>query len=92
MGDPLAIGVLIRVKAFALAISETNKALVGPLLTDKTCGQCQQVVDLYREHGAPARVAAQFLANKAPGLPVLRNAGARQHRDPCKQSEVTGQR
>ena len=37
-------------------------------------------------------MAAQFLADKTPGLPVLRHAGARQYRYPGKQREVTGQR
>jgi len=89
VSNPLAIGVLIRVKAFALAVGEANKALVSAFFTDKTCREGQQIVDLYREHGTTAGVAAQFLADEAPGLPMLRHAGARQHRDPGKQGEVT---
>ena len=92
MGDPFAICVLIGVEAFALAVGEADKALAGAFFADKAGRQCQQVVDLHREHGAAAGVAADFLADKTSGLPVLRHSGTRQHRDPGKQSEVTGQR
>ena len=47
VGDPLTIGVLVGVKALALAVGETNKALVGALFTDKACSQGQKVVDLH---------------------------------------------
>ena len=90
MGNPFAIGILVWVEAFALPVSETDKALTRAFFADKTCCQRQQVIDLYRQHGAAIRVA-DFLADEAPGLPVFRDAGARQHRDPGKDGEVAGQ-
>ena len=50
VGDPFAIGVLVRVEAFALTVSETNKALSRAFFADKPRRQLQQVVDLHRQH------------------------------------------
>ena len=47
MGDPLAIGVLVGVKALALTVREANKTLMGALFTDKARREGKQVVDLY---------------------------------------------
>ena len=71
MGDPFAIGVLVRVKALALTVGEANKALVRAFFADKACGEGQQVIDLYRQHRTTAGVAAQLLADKTSGLPVF---------------------
>ncbi len=91
VGDPIVIGILVGVEAFALAIGEADKALLRTFFADKTCGQAEQVADLYRQHGASAGALADFLADKAPGLPVLGHPGARQHRDPDEQREVARQ-
>ena len=84
MSDPLTVSILIGIKAFALTIGKADKALTRPFFADKTRGQCQQVIDLHRQHRAPAGMAADFLTNKTTGLPMFRDAGARQHGHPGK--------
>ena len=42
--------VLVGVEAFALAVGEANKALMGALFPDKARGEGQQVIDLHRQH------------------------------------------
>ncbi|MNQ65020.1 hypothetical protein D3C85_794640 [compost metagenome] len=92
VGDPFAIGVQVRIEALALAVSEADETLPCAFLADKACRQLQQVVDLYRQHRAGAGAGADFLADEAACLPVFRDPGARQHRDPGEQGEVAGQR
>ena len=91
MRDPIVIGVLVGVEAFALAISEADKALLGAFFADKTGCQAEQVADLHRQHRASAGALAGFLADEAPGLPVFGYPGARKHRDPDEQREVARQ-
>ena len=91
VGDPVTVGVLVRVEALALAIGETDKTLARAFFADKACGEGQQVFDLYRQHRAGAGSGVEFLADKTPGLPVLGDPRARQHRDPGEQGEVARQ-
>ena len=91
MGDPIVIGILVGVEAFALAIGEANKTLLGPFFPNEACRQAEQVADLHRQHGARTRTLADFLADKTACLPVLGNPCARQHRHPHEEGEVTCQ-
>ena len=92
MGNPVAVGRLAGVEAFALAVGKAHKALARTVFADKAVGQQQQVADLHRQHAAATRLIAQVMANKTPGLPVLRNPCAGKVGHPGKQQEVTGQR
>ncbi|MCY1422346.1 hypothetical protein D9M71_380230 [compost metagenome] len=89
--DPVAIGVLVRVEALALAVGKADEALPCALFPDKARGQGQQVVDLHRQQRLAAGPRAGLLANEPAGLPVLGNPCARQHRNPGEQGEVARQ-
>ncbi len=73
--DPVAVGVLVGIEAFALAIGKADEALPCTLFTDKTRGEGQQVVDLHGQQRFAAGASAGLLADEAPGLPVFRHAG-----------------
>ena len=89
--DPVAVGVLVGVEALALAIGETNEALSRPLFAHKARSQLEQIVDLYRQQRPVAGPGAALLTDEAACLPVLRDACARQDRDPGEQDEITRQ-
>ena len=73
MGDPFAVGVLVRVESLALAVGESNEALACTLLTDKPRRQLQQIVDLHRQHRPRTGPGADLLTDESPSLPVLRH-------------------
>ena len=93
VGDPLAIGRLvgIEVLAFALAQGEAVEALACAFFADETAGQHQQVGHLHCQQAAVAGFGAQVMADEAPGLPMLGNAGTREPGNPGEQQQVAGQ-
>ncbi len=91
MGDPFAVGRLRRVEDLALAQGEALEAVLGAFVADKAAGQQQQVLQLHGQQGAVVGPQVAVLTNKAAGLPVLGDAGAREHRHQRKHQPVAGQ-
>ncbi|MNF73289.1 hypothetical protein D3C84_552860 [compost metagenome] len=92
VGDPVLVGVLLRVEADPRAVGETDEALPRALFADEARGEHQQVIHLHRQQRAGAGAGRDLLADEAAGLPVLGDTGAGEQRDPGEEEPVAGQR